>query len=125
MAREKKPKTTSTLKQMGFFKKSFYYVMLSIIGISMLIPFLWMVSTSLKDEGEVFSFPPTWIPSETTYYTTYNKDLIRSILQYRTVKGLSKGIEEIENLLPRTRKESDEKLKVKIIKEEVRIKLLS
>ncbi|MEA3346777.1 MAG: hypothetical protein U9Q21_01655, partial [Candidatus Auribacterota bacterium] len=124
MARGKKSKTTSILKQIGFFKKSFYYVMLSIIGISMLIPFLWMVSTSLKDEGEVFSFPPTWIPSETTYYTIYNKDLIKSILHYRTVKGLSEGVEEIENLLPKTLEESDEKLKVKIIKEEVRIKIL-
>ena len=125
MAREKKPKTTRALSQMGFFKKSFYYIMLSIIGISMLLPFLWMVATSLKSEGEVFAFPPTWIPSETTYYTTLNKDLVKSILSYRTVKGFSEGIEGIENLLPGTREESDEKLKVKIIKEEVRIKILS
>ena len=25
----------------------------------MIIPFLWMISTSLKDIGEVFIFPPT------------------------------------------------------------------
>jgi multiple sugar transport system permease protein len=29
----------------------------------MLVPFVWMVSTSLKLEGEVFSFPPQWIPN--------------------------------------------------------------
>jgi len=40
------------------------YVVLSIIGIFMLLPFLWMVSTSLKPSDEVFSFPPTFIPSK-------------------------------------------------------------
>jgi multiple sugar transport system permease protein len=28
----------------------------------MLLPFLWMVSTSLKDAPQVFTYPPTWIP---------------------------------------------------------------
>jgi len=27
-----------------------------------LIPFLWMISTSLKSNAEVFLYPPTWIP---------------------------------------------------------------
>ena len=29
----------------------------------MLVPFIWMISTSLKDSGAVFVFPPKWIPS--------------------------------------------------------------
>jgi multiple sugar transport system permease protein len=29
----------------------------------MLLPFVWMVSTSLKLEGAVFAFPPEWIPN--------------------------------------------------------------
>lgn len=29
----------------------------------MVFPFLWMVSTSLKDPASVFVFPPKWIPS--------------------------------------------------------------
>jgi multiple sugar transport system permease protein len=29
-----------------------------------MLPFLWMVSTSLKSLGEVYSFPPTFIPEE-------------------------------------------------------------
>src|SRR4051794_11072730 len=28
----------------------------------MLLPFLWMISTSLKAPGQVFIFPPQWIP---------------------------------------------------------------
>ena len=42
--------------------KGVTYVVLSAIGITMLIPLLWMVSTSLKEPGAVFTFPPQWIP---------------------------------------------------------------
>ena len=31
-------------------------------AIFMLLPFLWMVSSSLKDNAQVFQFPPQWIP---------------------------------------------------------------
>lgn len=30
----------------------------------MLMPFIWMLSTSLKSAGEVFSYPPTFIPTD-------------------------------------------------------------
>ncbi len=29
---------------------------------SMLVPFFWMLSTSLKDPGDIFLYPPQWIP---------------------------------------------------------------
>lgn len=29
----------------------------------MLLPFLWMLSTSLKEPREIFTYPPIWIPS--------------------------------------------------------------
>lgn len=29
---------------------------------AMILPFLWMLSTSLKHPSEVFTYPPTWIP---------------------------------------------------------------
>jgi len=32
------------------------------IALSMLMPFIWMVSTSLKSAGAVFEYPPTFIP---------------------------------------------------------------
>lgn len=55
-AKNTKKKTfDSILKAIGFF-------ILILIGITMLVPFLWMLSTSLKDAGSVFDFPPKWIP---------------------------------------------------------------
>lgn len=32
-------------------------------SVIMLLPFAWMLSTSLKQPGEIFTFPPIWIPS--------------------------------------------------------------
>ena len=29
---------------------------------AMVLPFLWMLSTSLKSQGEAMAFPPQWIP---------------------------------------------------------------
>jgi multiple sugar transport system permease protein len=44
-------------------KKISLYFLLSIISIVMLLPFLWMLSTSLKEPSQVFAFPPQWIPN--------------------------------------------------------------
>lgn len=43
-------------------KKIVSYILLSFFGISMVIPFLWTVSTSLKEPGDIFTHPPQWIP---------------------------------------------------------------
>jgi len=32
-------------------------------SVVMLLPFIWMLSTSLKEPREIFTYPPTWIPS--------------------------------------------------------------
>jgi len=82
-------------------KDFFSYLLLSIVGITMLLPFLWMVSTSLKDPSEVFSYPPRWLPSEITYYLG-NKEEQIAIRKLAILK--------------------DEKIKIKIINSgEVRV----
>ena len=39
-----------------------WYVALGVTGLAVMMPYLWMVSTSLKGQNEVFAYPPTWIP---------------------------------------------------------------
>jgi multiple sugar transport system permease protein len=39
------------------------YLFLGLGALTMVIPFIWMVSTSLKVIGEVFAYPPQWIPA--------------------------------------------------------------
>lgn len=43
-------------------QKAVVYVLLSVVGVFMLVPFMWMVTTSLKDAGSVFVF--SWIPRQ-------------------------------------------------------------
>jgi multiple sugar transport system permease protein len=38
------------------------YVLLVAVGALMVGPFLWMVSTSMKEQGDIFRYPPQWIP---------------------------------------------------------------
>lgn len=44
--------------------KVLLYVFLIITAAIMILPFLWMLSASLKQDRDVFTFPIQWIPSE-------------------------------------------------------------
>ena len=43
-------------------KRVIAFVMLVIGACTMVLPFLWMLSTSLKDANLVYAIPPQWIP---------------------------------------------------------------
>ncbi len=42
--------------------KIFIYLILIASSVVMLLPFVWMISTSLMNETEMFRIPPVWIP---------------------------------------------------------------
>lgn len=41
---------------------AFVYILLAFGAITMLLPFFWMISTSLKTAGEAVAMPPVWFP---------------------------------------------------------------
>lgn len=43
------------------------WVILLAGGITMIFPFYWMVTTSIKTQGEVMTVPPVFIPTEVTF----------------------------------------------------------
>jgi multiple sugar transport system permease protein len=43
-------------------RKAILYLILSAGAVTMLVPFLWMISTSLKASNILFQVPPEWIP---------------------------------------------------------------
>lgn len=43
-----------------------YYVVSIVLAVIAIIPFLWMISTSLKSRGALMSIPIEWIPAEPT-----------------------------------------------------------
>lgn len=52
-----------TTGKIGSVKTVLTHAMLIVVGAFFLSPFLWMVSTSLKPNSELFLWPPKWIPS--------------------------------------------------------------
>ncbi|MBM7717221.1 carbohydrate ABC transporter permease [Siminovitchia sp. FSL H7-0308] len=44
--------------------KGTIYFLLSLGAILMILPFIWMISTSVKAPNEVMAMPPIWIPGE-------------------------------------------------------------
>ncbi len=51
---------TSSLRQVAVH--GFLFVM----AVAMILPFLWMISTSFKTPAEIFVLPPRWIPKDPT-----------------------------------------------------------
>lgn len=48
------------------------YIMLTAIAIISIFPFIWMISSSLKTNGQMFEFPIRWIP-EDPQWTNYTE----------------------------------------------------
>jgi multiple sugar transport system permease protein len=42
----------------------FWYLFLTVTALAVMLPFIWMISTSLKGAKEVFTYPPSWLPKE-------------------------------------------------------------
>lgn len=46
-----------------YVEHALLYILLSALSIVFLVPMAWMLSTSLKEQGQVFAYPPIWIPN--------------------------------------------------------------
>jgi multiple sugar transport system permease protein len=47
----------------GWVQPILVQILLVIAGLTFLFPFLWMISTSLKVDTQIFVYPPVWIPN--------------------------------------------------------------
>jgi multiple sugar transport system permease protein len=56
--------SASPLKNLEILRKTILTIALVIISFLILLPFIWMVSSSLKLSNEVFAFPIQWIPEK-------------------------------------------------------------
>lgn len=55
------------MKKKMTWGKFFIYAALILGSVMMLIPFLWMISTSLKNKSQTLAYPPIWIPRPTHF----------------------------------------------------------
>ncbi len=51
------------IRSRRFRRDIFSLILLTLGALVILIPFFWMVSTSLKTAGDVYLYPPKWIPN--------------------------------------------------------------
>src|SRR6478609_590961 len=52
------------------------YIVLLIVGVALIAPLVWLLSSSLKDEGKIFTIPPVWIPNPvrwSNYLTVFER----------------------------------------------------
>jgi multiple sugar transport system permease protein len=53
------------------------YTVLIVLAFSFIIPFYWMASSAIKNDSQVFSVPPVWIPKP-----AYWENFVNSWMQY-------------------------------------------
>ena len=68
--------------------KAIGYLLISLTAITMLFPFYWMVSSSLKTELEIFQVPPKWLPIPPVWenYTYVFKVVNFGLYTYNSMK---------------------------------------
>ncbi len=99
-------------KSTQFISKFFLYLALIIVAFIMLIPFAWMLSTSLKVEKDVFTYPIQWIPQDpqwnnyveiwqrvpllTGFYNSFKLTFWTTLLQLITSSFAAYGFAKLE-----------------------------
>lgn len=58
------------------------YLLLSAAAVVMLLPFVWMLSTSLKTPSSVFVYPPEWIPKPVEWTNYVQVTRVMPFLRY-------------------------------------------
>lgn len=72
---------------------AFVYVLLILGAVATLMPFLWMVATSVKYDPDIFHYPPRWMPTQgfdfANYRDAYNAiDMGRLFVNTTFVTGI-------------------------------------
>ncbi len=67
-------------KPLSFYMgRSLQYLVMVALSLIFMIPLVWLVSTSLKEQGQVFAYPPVWIP-DPIRWSNYTEALQRAPL---------------------------------------------
>ncbi len=79
------------------------YGILVLLALTFLLPFVWMISTSLKETYDLFSFPPQFIPARPTLanyqYMFQRTDMFRWFWNSLLVAGVVTGFSLVFNTM--------------------------
>jgi multiple sugar transport system permease protein len=59
----KSSRREASMRRQGMIHTIIVYTLLISLSVLFILPFLWMVSTSLKQQQDVFSYPPSFFPN--------------------------------------------------------------
>lgn len=51
------------MKKTNTFKKALIYIIIGLLSITFILPFIWMLRSSLMELQQIFIMPPQWIPN--------------------------------------------------------------
>jgi multiple sugar transport system permease protein len=70
----KNKKVSGNIYSLGRLKMSkiVLFIIMCFVALFMLVPFFWSFSTSVKTAGEVFEYPPKWIP-QSIHWENYSQ----------------------------------------------------
>ena len=77
LAAVKRPGTLRAARVDVLLARGAVYVVLLAVSALMLVPLVWTVSTSLKSPGEMFLYPPRWLPSWPLHWQNYTEGLTK------------------------------------------------
>ncbi len=74
----------------GIIAEILKYILLLVLAFSYMLPFIWMFTSALKDDSQVFNVPPIWIPHPAYWenfwnaWTTlsFNRWLYNTVVKY-------------------------------------------
>ena len=62
----------SSARRQTLLSRTLLYILLTVIGVFMIVPFVWMVVTSLKPDYQIFTSSTSWIPRELNWNNYVN-----------------------------------------------------
>jgi len=71
-------------RRMRLLRRGALYVVLMMLGATMILPFLWMLSTSLKTRKAAMQIPPSWIPRQSASFADHEGRKLRVHVLART-----------------------------------------
>src|SRR5690242_14903418 len=69
-----------------FLQGLFSHTLINLVGLFFLIPFIWMLVTSVKSDQDVFHTPPRWLPYDNVTATVNGEQ--RPLYSVKTQTGV-------------------------------------
>src|SRR5262245_62317763 len=84
------PFSHSPTRRWGWMRSALLYLVLMVGAVPLLIPFAWMVSSSLKTRELAGEYPPRWLPESERAYLAVNGRREEVLLLTETGDGRAK-----------------------------------